>query len=213
MRRFIKHQAWFTPVSQRLFGSEVYSDSYYIDIERLEKTSVGEIAAWIGEHISPKTVIDVGCGPGHMMAALEARGIRTFGVDIASAALARAKDKGVSVQHFDLTVEGPSLPGTSYDLAISCEVAEHLDARFAEKFVKHMCAASDVIYLTAAEPNPSMGPGLHHVNEQPNEYWIARFEQSGFVLDECLTASARTALDTDQVIDYLRRPMIFRKTN
>lgn len=29
VRRFIKNQPWFVPLSQRLFGNEVYSDSYY----------------------------------------------------------------------------------------------------------------------------------------------------------------------------------------
>ncbi len=217
VRRFIKNQPWFVPLSQRLFGNEVYSDSYYADIERLENQSVVHIAAWIAKHLTPDTpgrkprAIDIGCGPGHLMHALEQHSYDTFGIDIATAALARTKAKGLLAEPFDLTAPDRTLPGIPYDLVISCEVAEHLDAQHAARFVEHLTSAGDVIFLTAAEPNANGGPGLYHVHEQPNAYWIQRLEAAGFALDQDATDRARAAFQATDVIDYLAKPMIFRR--
>ena len=91
-------------------------------------------------------------------------------MDIASQAIHFTEAKGLSVQRFDLTQAGVELPGVPYDVAISCEVAEHLDAAHADEFVRKLTAAAPVVYLTGAEPNTGLGPGLHHVNEQPHSY-------------------------------------------
>lgn len=214
VRRWVKNQPWFIPVSRRLFGNNVYSDSYNADIERIEKESVEQIAEWIADELAPGRAIDIGCGPGHLMAALHQRGVEVFGVDIADAALRRVAQKGLSAQRFDLTVPDQRLPGIPYDLAISCEVAEHLDPQHAGRFIEHLTSAAPRVYLTAAEPNKQIGPGLYHVNEQPNEYWMRLFDQRGFVLDVALTRSARSALAAagDRVIEYLRRPMVFTRS-
>lgn len=209
MRRWVKSQKWFVPVSRVLFGNEVYSDSYFADIERLEGKSVEVIAQWIVETLAPKRAIDVGCGPGHLMLSLQQRGVEMFGVDIADAAIQRCRVKGVEAQRFDLTTTDP-LPGIPYDLSISCEVAEHLDEEHADRFLDHLTSAADVVYLTAAEPNPEIGPGLYHVNEQPNAYWIDKMTARGWAFDERSTSDARARF-ADGVIEYLARPMIFRR--
>ena len=209
MRRWIKSQPWFVPISRVLFGNDIYSQSYFAELERLESGSVQIIADWMVEHLRPRRTIDVGCGSGNLMAALKARNVSVFGVDVAAAALQRCAERGVEAQRFDLTGEAP-LPRSPYDLAISCEVAEHLDERHADRFLDHLAAAADVIYLTAAEPNPIKGVGLNHVNEQPNAYWIEKMHRRGWRLDERSTESARQHFATG-VIGYLARPMVFRK--
>jgi SAM-dependent methyltransferase len=209
LRRWVKNRAWFTPLSRRLFGSEVYSRSYFRDIERLEGSSVEHMAEWIAARLRPRSAIDVGCGPGHLMAALKRQGVDVFGVDLSAAALAATRDKGLPVERFDLTAPGVRLPGGPYDLALSCEVAEHLDGRQADEFVAKLTAAAPCVYLTAAEPDTGIGPGLHHVNEQPNAYWVEKLAARGFRLDGAATADVRRHLDRPDVIDYLRRPMVF----
>lgn len=212
LRGWIKSSPMFIPLSRAIFGTEVYCDSYFRDIERLEATSVTAVGDWIVEHLRPATVIDIGCGPGHQMKALADRGVRVFGVDIAEAALAIAKgEKGLSVERFDLTTPGATLPGVPYDLAVSCEVAEHLPEQYAQRFVEHCAQASRTVYLTAAEPSADGSTGLHHFNERPNEYWIKLFSERGYTLDEALTAQARTHHAAKGVISYLARPMIFRR--
>jgi len=207
-RAWFKRQRWFTPVTRRLFGSGVYSESYFESIEQIEASSVETMAEWIVETLGPSTAIDIGCGPGHMMAALEARGVRTFGIDIADAALRRSREKGLRVERFDLTADG-AVPGRPYDLVVCCEVAEHLDAEHAPQLVRTLVGSGPRVLLTAAEPDPAVGPGLHHVNEQPNEYWIALMEREGWRLDRDATESARRRFVERDVIVYLRKAMIF----
>ena len=211
LRRWFKNRSWFTPLSQRVFGAEVYSRSYFQDIERLEGPSVEHIADWIADRLRPARAIDVGCGPGHLMAALRRRGVDVFGVDISTEALKATAAKDLPVERFDLTVPGTALPGVPYDLAISCEVAEHLPAEHADDFVEKLTAAAPCVFLTAAEPNTGVGPGLYHVNEQPNAYWIAKLVGRGYRLDQPATDDLRRYLDRPDVVDYLRRPMVFRR--
>jgi hypothetical protein len=116
--------------------------------------------------------------------------------------------KGLPFETFDLTVARP-LPGAPWDLAVCCEVAEHLEARHADVFVQNLASASDTIFLTAAEVGQE--GGLNHVNEQPNAYWIAKFEGRGFKLDRELTAQARKTFAERMVVHYLAKPMIFKR--
>ena len=211
LRRWIKEKPWFVPITQLLFGNTVYSRSYYDDIERIEAASVDRIADWIHSRLGAKRALDVGCGPGHLMLALHRRGIEVVGVDLSFEALAKVREKGLRALALDLTDPTAALPDGPFDLAISCEVAEHLDRKFAPLFVQRLTAAAPRVFLTAAEPNSALGVGLYHVNEQPNEYWIDLMHAQGYGLDEASTKSARAALDDPAVIEYLRRPMIFAR--
>jgi trans-aconitate methyltransferase len=211
MRRWFKERNWFMPVVQVLFSTDVYSSSYYQDVERIEESSVIEIAKWVKAYLNPATLIDVGCGPGHMMEAFHLQGIKVFGVDISESALNRVAERKLQAIKFDLTEADAVLPGVPYDLAVSCEVAEHLQEEYVIPFVKKLSAASDTIYITAAEPDQAIGPGMMHFNEQPNSYWIELFKQEGFIYDKALSEDARRAFTSNGVISYLARPMIYRK--
>jgi hypothetical protein len=57
------------------------------------------------------------------------------------------------------------------------EVAEHLPASCAERYLDLLCGAGDRIIFTAATPGQG---GSDHVNEQPHEYWISKFVARGF---------------------------------
>jgi SAM-dependent methyltransferase len=210
IRRWIKCQRWFYPVSKAIFGNAVYSRSYFEDVERIESESVEHIAEWIFARFHPQRVLDVGCGPGHFMQALSRRGVKVFGVDISPQALRKVREKGLEGAQHDLTDSKVPLPGLPYDLVITCEVAEHLEPQQAPTFVSKLTEGTDIVYLTAAEPGLA-GPGLYHVNEQPNEYWIALFAQRGFELDILATEDARRVFSKGIVVDYLARPLVFRR--
>lgn len=211
MRRWLKQRKWFMPLAHMMFSTDVYSSSYYADVERIEGNSVEHIARWVKNNLQPESLVDVGCGPGHMMEAFHKQGIRVFGVDISEQALIRVQQRGLEARKFDLTELDNVIQGVPYDLAVSCEVAEHLKKRYAKTFVKKLCEASSTVYLTAAEPDANIGPGMMHFNEQPNNYWIQLFNEVGFSLDKEKTNHARDFLAQHNVISYLSRPMIFRK--
>lgn len=210
-RRRLKRSAWFAPVTARLFGNAMYSRSYYDDIERLEAESAPRLAAWIAERLAPRTTIDIGCGSGLLMDALRRHGIEVHGVDASAEGIRRARARRLPVEALDLTSDRP-LPGGPYDLAVSCEVAEHLDARHAARFVERLADAAPTVFLTAAEPDSGIGPGLHHVNEQPHAYWIALMRRRGYRLDDEATSDARRALADPRIVEYLRRPLVFRRS-
>ena len=210
-RQWFKRQSWFTPVSRMMFGNAVYCDSYYRDVERLEASSVGIVADWIVKNLAPTRLIDVGCGPGHQMLALANRGVQVFGVDISDAALSiTTKEKKLSAEKFDLTQTAKKLPGIPYDVAMSCEVAEHLEPQYAATFVEHLISAAPTVYLTAAEPDPTCGLGLNHFNEQEHSYWIKLFEDKGYVYQKEMSETLQAEF-AGKVNSYLARAIIFRK--
>jgi 2-polyprenyl-3-methyl-5-hydroxy-6-metoxy-1,4-benzoquinol methylase len=178
VRQFIKSRQWVMPLVARLFGRDIYSRSYYEQVEEAEQASVQAIATWIRLTLKPIRVVDVGCGPGHLIEALHKGGIDVLGLDYSDAARGFVSQKGLPFETLDLTTRG-MVPGSPWDLAVCCEVAEHRDARHADTFVENLTSASSTVFLTAAEVGQG---GLNHVNEQPNSYWIEKFDHRGFAL-------------------------------
>lgn len=70
-----------------------------------------------------------------------------------------------------------------FDLAMSIEVAEHLEERYLENFIDSMCMASDLILFSAATKYQG---GNHHVNEQLQSYWVAKFAVHGYRKIDCI---------------------------
>jgi len=71
--------------------------------------------------------LDIGCGTGEFTAALDQAGARAVGVEVAQAAVerARAGHPGVDVRH--VPIEGPlPLEDSSFDLVWASEVIEHV---------------------------------------------------------------------------------------
>ena len=129
-------------------------------------------------------------------------GIDVLGRDYSAAARELVSQKGLPFETVDLTTRA-AVPGSPWDLAVCCEVAEHLDARHAGSFVENLTSASATVFLTAAECGQA---GLNHVNEPPNSHWIgkeAKFDHLGFTLDGNLTEKARAAFAEGEVVHYL----------
>ena len=163
-RQAIKSQAWTMPLISRAFGKSIYSRSYYEQIEKSELSSVAVIADWITLTLSPRSVVDVGCGPGHLLAASHRDDVRVLGLDYSDAARECMARKKLPFLTVDLTIRA-DVPGVPWDVTVCCEVAEHLDERHADVFVRNLTSAGNMIFLTAAEVGQG---GLSHVNEQPN---------------------------------------------
>jgi trans-aconitate methyltransferase len=207
VRQAIRSQKWAMGLIASIMGSGIYSKSYYTQIEDSEKESALVIGEWIISNIRPSRIVDVGCGPGHLLEVL-AKDCDVLGLDYSEAAKAIVLSRGLPFCHFDLTSTSEQMPNAPWDLAVCCEVAEHLDERHADTFVGHLAAASATIFLTAAESGQG---GLNHVNEQPNAYWKDKFSDRGFRFEEGLTQATRAHFLRMGVVHYLAKPMIFRK--
>lgn len=118
-----------------------------------------------------KSMLDVGCGPGGMLDIAQQLGLVAWGID-GDPHMAR-----LNVQIHDYT-EGP-LPVIGWDLIWCVEFVEHVEERYRENYLATF-AGGRVLFLTAAPPG---FPGWHHVNCQPQGYWISLLEQHGWRLD------------------------------
>ena len=129
------------------------------------------------KNLSIGSVLDVGCGCGAWLSVWEALGVAdTFGVDgdyVDSTQLLIPKDQFLSA---DLSA-GFSL-GRTFDLVQCLEVAEHLPKESSALLVKSLVSHGKMILFSAAVPGQG---GIHHVNEQPYEYWRRLFQEEDYL--------------------------------
>jgi hypothetical protein len=97
-----------------------------------------------------------------------------------------------------------------HDVVISVEVAEHLPEASADRYVDFLCAASARwVILTAATPGQG---GIDHVNEQPNEYWIAKLAARGFIHTRDLSQRWRAEWKAQSICTwYYNNVMVFER--
>jgi len=156
---------------------ETYDDEYYESLEAKSSRSAGPIALSVVRDLDPKTLLDVGCGTGAILAAFAARGVEVTGLEYSEAALRYCRARSLKVYKIDLESKA-SVPFTSlFDIVVSMEVAEHLPGRMADRFVRLLTSYGGVVIFTAAIPGQG---GNDHVNEQPHEYWVEKFAKRGF---------------------------------
>ena len=71
-----------------------------LDVARWRSAAAGEDRWLLGR--CRGATIDLGCGPGRLLEALAARGVRALGVDLAPEAIAQCRTRGVRALHADL---------------------------------------------------------------------------------------------------------------
>jgi cyclopropane fatty-acyl-phospholipid synthase-like methyltransferase len=133
----------------------------------------------------PRTMLDVGCGDGHLVELAARLGIYSVGVDI-SLMQERVDGSSFVLLRADLTKPCPSLRAIAefapagFDLVLCWETAEHLPASAADQLVETIVqhtAPRGLVLFTAAPPGQG---GTGHVNEQPPAYWSDKFVAAGF---------------------------------
>lgn len=211
----VRQIRWLQQTGTRLllqFGAfdAVYSPRYYQTVvEPYARRSVGSIAQSIVNSFHPESVVDLGCGTGALLVALRRLGIRnSLGLDCSEAALDIARARGVDTRKFDITSD-KLLYSSCYDVAISMEMAEHLPETVADHYIALLCSFAPVVVFSAAHPGQK---GIGHLNEQPQEYWIEKFESQNLHLDEKLIENWKAAWIADGVADfYIHNLMIFHR--
>lgn len=130
------------------------------------------------EITKPKSVIDFGCGLGTFLKAFKEKGINdVLGLDgnwVDRLLLEEYLDKNEFVE---VDLECKIDVKKKYDLAISLEVAEHLNKEKAAIFVENLVNASEVILFSAAIPFQG---GQNHINEQWIEFWQEEFSKHNY---------------------------------
>jgi len=132
-----------------------------------------------------KSVIDVGCGMGFSLIEFMKHCDDAVGIDGSQFAVENSLVKDRIFMH-DYSI-GELETEDRFDLCWSCEFVEHVDESYRDNFLSTFAFAKYVA-MTFAEPGQ---PGHHHVNCQPQQYWIDHLARFGFEFDEDATAELR----------------------
>lgn len=152
---------------------------------------------WLRKACGVRSMIDIGCGAGTALHFFKALGCEARGVD----GLPPHDDPLIS-QH-DYTT-GPFDPGRDFDLAWCCEFVEHVAPEFMDNYLTTFDRGR-LLLMTHAIPNQY---GHHHVNCQPDDYWIAVVEARGFRFDLGATGTARSLAPASY---FARSGLVFRR--
>jgi SAM-dependent methyltransferase len=211
----IRHAPILGPIIELVAGvtvknashQEIYDRRYNDFIDAAARKSSPVMAATIERIFKPKSIIDVGCGAGTLLAQLKQDGLKVKGLEYSDASIAHCRQKGVDVEKFDLETD-EAIPG-SWDLTVSFEVAEHLPESLADNYVRVISQFSPVVIMSAATFGQG---GKDHVNEQPHKYWIEKMERRGFDYDRQSSHQVREEWAEKGVASwYVNNAMIFRR--
>lgn len=163
-------------------GPLPYDAAFYSKLQSGSLSSARQVVPVLISLLEPRSVVDLGCGIGAWLTVFKENGVSDIqGIDgdhVDRKALLIPQDR------FTARDLGRQLTlDRRFDLAVSLEVAEHIDASAAGTFIDSLTRLSDTIVFSAAIP---LQGGEHHVNEQWPEYWRALFEARGYRLVDCL---------------------------
>jgi len=157
-----------------------YDTTFFDGIRGSSQRSAEVVVETILGMIHPRSVIDVGCAQGVWLKAFADRGVSdVLGVDgdyVDRAKLAVPADKFRAID-----LARPIPLDHRFDLVVCLEVAEHLPASAAKRFIADLARLGDLVLFSAAVPAQG---GTGHVNEQWQDYWRDLFaEQKYFACD------------------------------
>lgn len=140
---------------------------------------------YLRDRCGVRTMIDLGCGPGANVITANRLGIEAWGID---------GDPNCLPDLLHDFTKGPLHPAQSVDLVWSMEFLEHVEEQYLDNFMP-VFEAGKYAMVTFAPPGH---PGHHHVNCQPQEYWVDVFAARGmqFMADETAEIRKRSSMCT-----------------
>jgi hypothetical protein len=157
------------------------------------------VLRYLVERYDIRSMLDVGCGPGGMLDEAEALGVWAAGVD--GDPYVREADRRIILHDY---TTGPLV--MPVELIWCTEFVEHVEEIYLGNILTTLCEPHvRVLYLTAA---PLGFPGHHHVNCQPESYWIDLLARYGWAKDEEATQWVR---DNGDHVFSRRQGLVFVK--
>ena len=173
--------------------THAYDDTFFDWVDHTATRSARAVLPLINQLARPQSVVDVGCGRGAWLGVWASLGLEDIkGLDGDYVDRTKLAITPSAFEAVDLTSLWPV--SRRFDLAQSLEVAEHLAPAVGPQFVQQLCALSDVVMFSAAQPGQG---GEMHYNERRPSYWAGLFAAQGYAAFDCL----RPAIRTDKSVD------------
>jgi SAM-dependent methyltransferase len=152
------------------YGQDFFEDQF---VESSRSAAV--VVPSIMSMVSPRSVVDVGCGIGCWAEQFLWHGASVVGVDGDWVDRTSLRIPETCFVSRDLT-NGLRFKDR-FDLAVCIEVAEHLPPTRACSLIKDLVDLAPCVLFSAAVPDQG---GTGHLNEQPLPYWAAKFAAHGY---------------------------------
>ena len=180
----------------------IYNETFYNMISELVPDEKS-IMPYIQKKLSPKSIVDFGCGQGRWLAEAKRNSpsVKITGLD--GHYIDRSKLLIDESEFVEVDLSNKINLNYKYDLAISTEVAEHIEEKYADVFIDNIVSASDNVLFSAAIPGQG---GNHHVNERWQSYWIEKFSSRGYGVDFSIR---KFFWDNDKVNSWRRQNILF----
>ena len=134
------------------------------------------VANLLDQWFAPRSVLDLGCGNGVWMNGLRVGQREVLGVEFEQFTRDELEVEPELILRANL---GKRVDlHRRFDMVMCLEVAEHIDAAFAETVVENCVRHAPIVLFSAAIPGQQ---GLEHINEQLPEYWAKLFAGNGYV--------------------------------
>jgi SAM-dependent methyltransferase len=153
--------------------AKFYGDDFYEKQVGASLTSAMTYAALLAPLFIPASVVDLGCGRGTWLKAFKDIGAtKLVGYDGNWNTQRNMIDQAIVFRSANLNEPIRPVDSERFDLAMSLEVAEHLEPSSATTFIRSLTDLSDVILFGAAYTKQG---GDNHINEQAHTYWAEIF--------------------------------------
>jgi 2-polyprenyl-3-methyl-5-hydroxy-6-metoxy-1,4-benzoquinol methylase len=134
-----------------IFGSEDLLEEYLAPARFGFYNEIAGICA----SLRPRTIVDVGCGPGQLLAAVErsCKGVELLvGVDYSHAAIERLQEVVPNAIGIVSSIYDGELPAEQFDLVLCTEVLEHLaDPESALLVLRSLCRPGGHLLITVPD--------------------------------------------------------------
>ncbi len=154
--------------------NKYYDEDFYKTNYTPSYNSAKQIVPMIMKRLKPQSVVDVGCGSGTWIKVFNENGIKdSLGIDFHDENIIIPKNNFLKHDlRKKLNLDN------RFELAISLEVAEHIETKYSQLFVDNLVSLSDIVLFSAATPKQE---GHNHINEQWHNYWVRLFRDRGYI--------------------------------
>lgn len=206
---FYRHERWLNlllrceiPRIHEWMLNRIYDRDFFAEMASAKAESARIFAEVVSANMEFRSVLDIGCGMGLIMAEFCKLGKDAIGCEASRHAIAMAP-KELSVFFADATKPIPVR--YKRDLVMCIEVAEHLNRRHSRQLVENCVRLGNQVLFTAAPPGQK---GIGHINLRPQEFWQALFRQFGYGQDTSKTERIREELRERKVLEWLHRNLM-----